>query len=315
MRTRSKFLLGLAVLAAASVAVIVANWAPDKPVAALVQRWAPQPSKFVALAGMNVHLRDEGPADDPLPLVLIHGTSASLHTWQGWSQALRDRHRIITFDLPGFGLTGPSRDADYSMAANVRFVHALLDQLRIERCVLGGNSLGGSIAWETAYAFPDRIAKLVLVDSGGYPSVSTSVPVGFRLARIPVLNRLTQSLLPRGMVESSVRNVYGDPAKVRPELVDRYYDMTLRAGNRQALVQRFEQTDFGADADRIPSLKLPTLILWGGRDRLVPPDNAEHFHRDIAGSRLVIFDDLGHVPQEEAPARTAAVVEEFLVPR
>jgi pimeloyl-ACP methyl ester carboxylesterase len=263
---------------------------------------------------MSVHLRDEGPADDPLPIILIHGTSASLHTWQGWAQALRARHRVISFDLPGFGLTGPSPGGDYSMEANVRFMRSLLDLLGIERCVLAGNSLGGNIAWETAYAMPDRIEKLVLVDAGGYPLVSTSIPIGFRLARIPVLNRLTQSTLPRGLVESSLRSVYGDPAKVTPELVDLYFDMTLRQGNRQALVQRFGQAEPGGHASRIATLKLPTLILWGGRDRLIPPDNAEHFHRDIAGSRLIVFDDLGHVPHEEDPARTVAVLDDFLGP-
>jgi pimeloyl-ACP methyl ester carboxylesterase len=313
MRSRTKIVAGvLLVLLAAVAGTVAMNWAPDRPVSSLAERWAPPPSKFVDIAGMSVHLRDEGPADDPLPIILIHGTSASLHTWQGWARALRERHRVISFDLPGFGLTGPSPDGDYTMAANVRFMRALMDRLGIERCVLAGNSLGGNIAWETAAALPDRVAKLVLVDSGGYPPSATSVPIGFRIARIPVLNRLTRSLLPRGLIEASLRNVYGDPAKVTPELVDLYFDMTLRDGNRQALVQRFDQSDAGGDAGRIATLKLPTLILWGGRDRLIPPDNAEHFHRDIGGSRLVVFDDLGHVPQEEDPARSVAVLDDFL---
>jgi pimeloyl-ACP methyl ester carboxylesterase len=313
MRMRTKIVFGVLVVLAVVVAGAVAmTWAPDRPVSALAARWAPPPSKFVDIAGMSVHLRDEGPADDPLPILLIHGTSASLHTWQGWARALRDHHRVVSFDLPGFGLTGPSPDGDYTMEANVRFMRALMDRLGIARCVLAGNSLGGNIAWETAYAMPDRVAKLVLVDSGGYPPSSTAVPIGFRIARIPVLNRLMRSTLPRGVIESSLRTVYGDPAKVTPELVDLYVDMTLREGNRQALFQRFEQADFGGHASRIATLKLPTLILWGGRDRLIPPDDAEHFHRDIAGSRLVVFDDLGHVPQEEDPARSVAVLDDFL---
>ncbi len=293
-------------------AAVAANWAPDRPVSALAARWAPPPSKFVEIAGMSVHLRDEGPADDPVPIVLIHGTSASLHTWEGWSRALRGRHRVVSFDLPGFGLTGPSPSGDYSSAANVQFMRSLLDRLGIQHCVLAGNSLGGDIAWETALALPDRVEKLILVDSGGYPTVSTSVPLGFRLARVPVLNRLTQSILPRGLIESSLRDVYGDPAKVTPALVDRYFEMTLREGNRAALIERFEHANFAADAGRIATLKLPTLIIWGGRDRLIPPDNAEHFHRDIAGSQVVIFENLGHVPQEEDAARSVAAVEQFL---
>jgi pimeloyl-ACP methyl ester carboxylesterase len=313
MKTRQKIILGiLAALVLVVAGAIAANWAPDRPVSALAPRWAPPPSKFVKIAGMNVHIRDEGPADDPVPIVLIHGTSASLHTWEGWVSALRGRHRVISFDLPGFGLTGPSPTGDYSSQANVSFMRSLMDELGVQHCVLAGNSLGGNVALETTYAMPDRVDKLVLVDSGGYPTVSTSVPIGFRIARVPVLNRLMQSVLPRGLIESSLRNVYGEPHKVTPALVDRYFDMTLREGNRDALLRRFGQTDFGSSAARIATLKLPTLILWGGRDRLIPPQNAERFHRDIAGSQLVIFDDLGHVPQEEDSPRTVAAVEKFL---
>jgi pimeloyl-ACP methyl ester carboxylesterase len=313
VKTKTKIVVGvLALLLVAFAIALARSWAPDQPVAALAARWAPPPSKFLDIAGMSVHLRDEGLADDPVPIILIHGTSASLHTWEGWVRELRERHRVISFDLPGFGLTGPSPSGDYSTAANVRFMGLLMDRLNIQHCVLVGNSLGGNIALETTFAFPDRVDKLVLIDSGGYPSVSTSVPIGFRIARIPVLNRLMQSILPRGMIESSLRNVYGDPSKVTPQLIDRYFDMTLREGNRAALIGRFSQTNFGSDAARIATLKLPTLIIWGGRDRLIPPENAQRFHDDIAGSQLIIFDDLGHVPQEEDPARSVAAVEKFL---
>jgi pimeloyl-ACP methyl ester carboxylesterase len=312
VKTR-KILAG--VLAAVVLVVggaVATSWAPDRPVSALAARWAPPPSKFVQIAGMSVHLRDEGPADDPVPIVLIHGMSASLHTWEGWAQALREHHRVVSFDLPGFGLTGPAPSGDYSSQANVRFMRSLLDRLDIARAVLVGNSLGGNIALQVAYAFPKRVDKLVLIDSGGYSSASESVPIGFRIARIPVLNRLMESMLPRGFIEASLRSVYGDPAKVTPALVDRYFDLTLREGNRRALVRRFQQTDFGADAGRITTLKVPTLIIWGGRDRLIPLDNAARFHRDIAGSELVVFEDLGHVPQEEDPARSVAAMEKFL---
>lgn len=292
--------------------VVAATWAPDRPVEELKARWGPPPSVFLDTAGMQVHLRDEGPRDDPSPIVLIHGTSASLHTWEGWVQALKGRRRVIRFDLPGFGLTGPAPDGRYTIESYVRFTAAVLDKLGVTRCTIGGNSLGGNIAWASALALPARVDKLILVDAAGYPMVSTSVPIGFRLARMPVVNRLMEYTLPRGLIEASVKNVYGDTGKVTPEIVDRYYELTLRQGNRKALAQRFEQADFGAHAQRIRELKLPTLILWGGRDGLIPPADAERFHRDIAGSEGVMFTDLGHVPQEEDPARTVAAVRRFL---
>jgi len=123
---------------------------------------------------------------------------------------------------------------------------------------------------------------------------------------------LMDNLLPRAMISSSIRNVYGDPSQVSDALIDRYYELTLRAGNREALRQRFIQADDGQAYTRMAEIKVPTLILWGMRDQLIPPDNAERFKRDITGSHLVTFDSLGHVPQEEDPASTVAALLAFL---
>ena len=313
---RSLALLAGAVVFFALVGVFL-TWAPDRPVDGLKARWAQPPSQFLAVQGMQVHVRDEGPRDDPLPVVLLHGTSASLHTWQGWAGTLKAQRRVIRFDMPGFGLTGPHPQDDYSMAAYVRFVAGVLDQLGVQRVVLAGNSLGGQVAWEFAHAQPQRVHQLVLVDAAGYAMAPKAVPLGFRMARIEALRPLVRNTLPRGMVEQSVRSVYGDPSRVTPDLVDHYFDMAQRAGNRRALGLRVdqivrEQAQADAAAARIASLKVPTLILWGGRDALIPPDSAQRFARDIAGSKLVMFDDLGHVPHEEAPARTLAPVQAFI---
>ena len=293
-----------------------ATKAPDRPLQQLIARWALPPSDFIDLGGQLIHLRDQGPADDPLPFVLLHGSSASLHTWERWVRELQKTRRVITFDLPGFGLTGPAEggqfSGDYREAAYVGITRALLDHLNLGRVVLGGNSLGGEIAWQLAAKEPSRVAALILVDAGGYASAPQSVPLAFRLARLPLLGQISHYVLPRSLVESSVRNVYGDPAQVSAEVVDRYFELALRAGNRAALQQRFEQMRPGQDAGRIKTLKLPTLILWGGRDRLIPPENGLAFARDIAGSRLVTFPALGHVPQEEDPAATLVPVQEFL---
>ena len=294
-----------------AVAGVIVSWAPDKSLDTLRARWAPPPSQFVQVQGMSVHLRDEGPADDPLPLVLLHGTSDSLHTWDGWAAVLSQQRRVIRFDLPGFGLTGPDPQNDYSIARYVQFVTALLDQLGVQRCVLGGNSLGGQIAWATAYAAPQRVQQLVLVDAGGYAFTPAEVPLGFRLARIGAVRELFEHVLPRGLVLSSVRNVYGDPSKVTAELVDRYYDMALRAGNRKALGYRMD-AGMAGNPQHIQALSMPTLILWGGRDRLIPPQWGRQFARDVKNSSLVEFDDLGHVPHQEDPLRTVMALQQFL---
>ncbi len=299
----------LLILSAIAVAL---SRAPDRPVETLVARWAPPPSDFLDLDGQLVHLRDVGPRGDPTPVVLIHGTSASLHTWEGWVAALEGRRRVVTFDLPGFGLTGPRADADYRGETYARFVLALLDRLRIDRAVLGGNSLGGEVAWRVALLAPERVERLILVDAAGPAVERQAVPVGWIVARTPVVNRLMEHLLPRSMVAASVASAYGDPARVTPELVDRYFELTLREGNRRALATRLQQWRPGEDAERVAMITQPTLILWGGRDRLIPPDVGRWFHERIAGSTLVVFDELGHVPQEEDPARSVQPVLDFL---
>ena len=309
MKRRVLALLGLLLLGAVGVG---ATWAPDRSADALAPRWAPPPSTFADIAGLKVHLRDEGPRDDPHPIVLLHGTSASLHTWEGWVRALVPAHRVITLDLPGFGLTGPFLEGDYAMAHYVAFVAAALDALSVRSCVLGGSSFGGNIAWETALAYPDRVERLILVDAAGYERKSTSVPIGFKLARLPVLKYALEYILPRSVIESSLRSVYGDPTKVTPELVDRYYELTLRAGNRRAVGRRLLDAPPGEHAARIPELKVPTLILWGALDRLIVPADGEHFERDIAGSQRVVFPGLGHVPHEEDPASSVVPVLAFL---
>lgn len=307
-RSLALLLAGVLFFAAAG---LVAVWAPDVPVSALQSRWALAPSQFVAVDGLLVHLRDEGPRDDPFPIVLLHGTSDSLHTWDGWAAVLKTRRRVIRFDLPGFGLTGPSPNHDYSISAYVRFVSAMMDQLAVQRFVLGGNSLGGQIAWEAAVAMPQRVQQLVLVDAGGYALPADEVPLAMRLARIKGLRLGLEYVLPRGLVWAGLRNVYGNPAKVTPELVDRYYDMALRAGNRRALGYRMD-LGFSDGSVRIKTLTLPTLIVWGGRDRLIPLQSGRQFARDIVYSRLVVFDDLGHLPHQEDPQQTVGELLRFM---
>jgi pimeloyl-ACP methyl ester carboxylesterase len=280
----------------------------DMPLDALKARWAGGASRFLPVGGVEAHYRDEGrgPA-----VVLVHGTSASLHTWDGWVERLRADHRVVRFDLPGFGLTGPSPSRDYSLEAYVAFVDEVVGRLGLDRFVIGGNSLGGHVALRYAVAHPDRVRALILVDASGYPLLLGSAPLAFRLARWPVLPALLERLDPRRLVEDGVRRVYGDPERIRPGVVERYYELALRPGNRAAFGDRMRLA-YGDDTARIRQLRVPTLILWGARDRVIPLEAARRFAVDIPGARLVVYDDLGHVPMEEDPARTVVDVQRFL---
>lgn len=290
--------------------------APDRPVETLVARWAPPPSEFLDLQGQLVHYRDEGPKSDPAPLVLLHGASASLHTWEGWAKALRGQHRVISLDLPAFGLTGPFAGPyaarPYTGAEYARFVLDVLDKLAVPRFAIAGNSLGGEVAWRVAAAAPQRVSQLVLVDAAGYPLADGSLPLGWQIARLPVLGHITEHLLPRAFIVQGLVAVYADPTRITEAVVDRYFELTLRAGNRAALVQRAQQWSRSEGVARVTGVTAPTLVLWGGRDQLIAPATARRFAQDIPGAQVQVFDDLGHVPQEEDPARTVAAVKAFL---
>lgn len=290
--------------------------APDRSVETLVARWAPPPSDFVEVKGQLVHLRDEGPRDDPLPLVLLHGTSSSLHTWEGWVAALKTQHRVLTLDLPGFGLTGPWTGAyagrPYNAAEDARFVLDVLDARGLQRVALGGNSLGGEVAWRVAAATPARVDRLLLVDASGLGVDTQAVPLAWQVARLPLFGRIGEWLLPRALVAQGVAAAYAHPERIREATVDRYFELTLREGNRHAFVERARAWDARERPAQALSLALPTLVLWGGQDRFIPPSKAREFAQRLPASRVVVFDDLGHVPQEEDPLRTVQPVKAFL---
>jgi pimeloyl-ACP methyl ester carboxylesterase len=284
----------------------------DIPVAELKATYALDPSAFLTVDGMEVHYRDQGYSNDSIPIVLIHGTGASLHTFDAWSNGLQKKYRLITMDLPGFGLTGPFPDRNYSMDHYVKFVEKFLDSMGVSKCIIGGNSLGGAVAWQFSAKNPQMVSKLILIDAAGYPLKSESVPVAFRVARIPVLNKVLTFITPRGMVRSSVENVYADPSKVTEALVDRYFKLTLREGNRQALVDRMSTEGHMDYADMIKGIRHPTLVLWGEKDLLIPVSYAHRFHSDLPNSKLVILESMGHVPMEESPEESLVPVLDFL---
>lgn len=300
---------GLLAVAAATAAVF---YEPDLPFDDLKAKYATGASRFVNVGGLPVHYRDEGPAADSLPLVLLHGTGASLLTWEGWARALRTTHRVVRLDVPGYGLTGPNASHDYSPEAYTRFLNEFFRKTGIARCHLGGNSLGGGIAWRYALAHPERVRSLVLVDAAGYPLPPKETPLAFRLARVPGLRRLLTNVTPRFVVAQSVRQVYADPRRVSDSLVGQYFDLARRAGNRAAFIRRMQHPVADSAWRRIPTLTMPALVLWGAHDRLIPVENAHRFHGDLPHDTLVIFPDAGHVPMEERPAETARVVREFL---
>lgn len=294
----------------AVIAILFGKW--DIPLDELKAKYATAPSQFLSLQGMEVHYRDEGNPLDSLPIVLLHGTSSSLHTYDRWTKKLSGTRRVIRMDLPAFGLTGPHPTRDYSMERYADFVNDFLIALNIDKCILGGNSLGGNITWNFALKYPAKAEKLILIDASGYPIKAESVPIAFTLANTPIANKLLTIITPRFMAEASIQNVYADKTKVSDELVDRYFELTLRKGNRQGLVDRMTMAIDSTAHLRIPQIEHPTLLLWGEQDYLVPIASAYRFQKDLINDTLVILPSLGHVPMEEDPESSLKPVIEFI---
>jgi len=309
-KTIKALIIGIGLLA---ILITVLYGYRDIPVNELKATYAASPSVFITLDGLDVHYRDEGTISDSIPIVLIHGTGASLHTFNDWTSALKKEHRVVRMDLPAFGLTGPFPNRDYSIEHYVEFLEHFLKVKNINNCILAGNSLGGRIVWNFALKYPEMVHKLVLIDASGYPYESKSIPIAFKLAGIPVLKKLLTFITPQFMVKASLENVYVDKTKVTEKLVDRYFKLTLRAGNRQALVDRMSAISKEKNTyQQINTIQQPTLVLWGEQDLLVPLSNAHQFHKDLPNSSLVILKNVGHVPMEESPIESLAAFKAFL---
>ena len=305
---------GGVVLAAALLGAGLWLYTPDKARGPLEAEYAAPPSVFLDVAGIRLHVRDTGPKDAPA-VILLHGFGASLQTWEGgkagegWAAILQADHRVIRFDLPGFGLTGTDPTGDYSDARSMAVLAALMDRLGVARASLVGNSMGGRIAWSFAALHPSRVDKLVLVSPDGFASPGLAYGIA---PEVPLLVRLLPYVLPTSMLRASLAPAYGDRGFLDRTLLMRYRDMMLAPGVRGAIVARMRQQILVDPEPLLRRIKAPTLLLWGEKDAMIPISNAADYRRCIPQAKLVRLPGLGHLPQEEAPARSLRPVLAFL---
>lgn len=296
-------LILIAILVVAVFAFLSRSGDPDAPAADL-QTGA---DRFVEAAGATWRVREDGPADAPA-IVLIHGFSHSLETWDQWADDLSADYRVIRFDLPGHGLTGARADGAYSVTDTVSQVAALLNEVAPERFVMGGSSLGGLVAWRYAADNPDRVEGLVLVSPGGYPMHG----VGDEPAPIPLPVRLYLTTAPEVAVRSATRMLYADPDKVTDEQVTRIRAMMQSPGVAEALIARLDLFTLPDPEPDLARVEAPALILWGATDVMIPVENAARFEAAMPNARAVVLENVGHMPMEEAPQDSVMVVRNFL---
>jgi pimeloyl-ACP methyl ester carboxylesterase len=289
----------------------------DIPYETLAAKYESAASRYAELpGGIRMHYRDEGQPNGP-PLLLIHGFSASLHTWEPWVERLGDDFRIISVDLPGHGLTRAPAGYAASIEAFRDAVHSFTVQQGLEHFALAGSSMGGNVAWEYALAHPDQVGALILVDASGWQDTRAEAadePQTFKLLRNPVLSPLLRDLDNTRLVRGGLEASFVDTSLVTDAMVERYSELSRAPGHRDILLQMtlgFRSRNY-ATPERLAALHMPVLILTGDTDRLVPPAHARQFNEAIRGSRLVSFQATGHIPQEERTDESATAVREFL---
>ncbi|MFT5055026.1 MAG: pimeloyl-ACP methyl ester carboxylesterase [Oceanospirillaceae bacterium] len=289
---------------------LATSYHSDIPLEELKERYTYSDSEFWNHEGMPIHYRVSG--NGKQTIVLLHGTASSLHTWESWTNNLRKNYRVVSMDLPGFGLTGPEPNNNYKPERYVQFVDDVLNEIGVDSCIIAGNSFGGYVAWNYAVTHPDKVTKLGLLNSSGYPrDEESSFDFGFWMSSQGWAQPFVQRFTPRPLIAKSVRNVYFDEDKITELKVDRYFHMLLRTGNRAGLYGRLTQVRNTNSAD-IKKVQCPTLIMWGDHDNLVRVEDAGRFHVDIENSELLIYENMGHIPMEEIPQRSCRDFRAFI---
>ncbi|MEM1052911.1 MAG: alpha/beta hydrolase [Pseudomonadota bacterium] len=317
----------MGVLALALGLAFVIFRTPDTDAEAMRAKYGSAPSQFVDIGdGVTVHLRDEGPKDTQSPpIILLHGSNADLHTWQPWVEGLKQDYRIIRFDQISHGLTGGDPSEDYSRANFASDVVELADAMGLDQFILGGNSMGGKHSLAVASLYPDRVAGLILVDASGAPRAEVEQlmdpadledddggNIGFAIARMPGINLIAQQITPRSIIKQSLEQSVSNQAVVTEEAVDRYWELLRYPGNRAATMVRFASDYKPLTKAEIAAIRVPSLILWGEEDRLIPVEAGQWLDQTLPKSELVVYPEIGHLPHEEVAAESLADLKAWL---
>jgi len=289
-------------VALVTIALPMFLYAPDKPRDVLERAY---PGEYRLVDGVRLRLRDDGPRDAPA-LILLHGFCSSLETWEPWAKALSRHYRVIHFDLPGFGLTGPDPTGDYSDKRETKILADLMDRLGVARATLIGNSMGGRIASVFSAERPERVAGLVLVSPQGLDS---SEPTKQDPSESSLARALQYFAPPPGLMRMGLNAAYGRPEALSQTNVARYRDLLLAPGVRRAILDRLEQP---FSRLKLQGVQAPTLLMWGERDNVIPIRYALAYLHDLPHAEFAPLPGLGHVPFEEDPEASLAPLLRFL---
>jgi pimeloyl-ACP methyl ester carboxylesterase len=316
-------IVALAAVAALVVLVGVGGYLAlrrgDIPYETLDTRYGSEDSQFLDLGqGLVVHYRDQG-APAARPIMLVHGYSASLVTWSAWEAELAGAgYRVVSLDLPGHGLTRTPPDYAVTMDGYADLIETVAQRLGLPGVILAGSSMGGHVAWRTALRHPARVDALVLVGAAGWadPQQETSDdgPIIFRLLRDPIVGPILLDLDSTALTRQGLQASFADPSLATEDMVERYVELS-RAPEHRNVLMRIITGDLseGATPELMARITVPTLVMHGEQDRLVPVRFGRRYLETIPGAEGAIYADAGHLPQEEIAEKSVTDVKAFLL--
>ena len=297
----------------------------DIPRDEIENKYAKPPSDFIILDdGSRIHYRDEGNPNGPT-IFLLHGFTSSLFSFEKLTPLINQEYRIISFDFPGFGLTGAVPNRDYSFEALLKTVKKMKNKLEVENFTILGHSMGGRVAWYYAAQNPNEIDGLIIIGSGVIADnddlrkvkENTGDPIIFDLLRtdFPFKNQLLY-ITPRFFASQGAKTAIFDHTLVTDELVTQYHEIALLEGSRMAfgdMMSDINDEDFLDDIDLLKSIKSPTLVIHGEKDNLVSLWSVDYFIQNIAQAQYKLYPNIGHFPVYENPLQSANDINKFLL--
>ena len=276
-----------------------------------MEKYLDSNSKFIIIDGIKIHYRDEG--SGPV-LLLIHGICSSLHAWDKWVNELELHYRIIRFDIPGFGFSGPAYKEIYDPVIGVEFLNKFVKALDLKHFFLVGNSIGGFISWRYVLKYPHKVDKLILIDPVGY---NQSVPwlVGF--ASHPLICPFARRNMPRFFFDMALKQVFGDKSKLTSDIKNRYFELSMYDKNKIAYVDFFTVMKKMCQSRNLSKginvIRTKTLVMWGTKDRWIPFEYFQYWKKDLINGTFIAYKGVGHMPMEEIPEQTAYDAHNFLM--
>ena len=298
----------LLIIGVSACLAIIIFWRSDLSEDYLVKKYSNESSQLIEVKGSRIHIRDTGNPKGPV-IVFIHGFGASLHTWEDWVKELENDFRVIRFDLPGSGLSGPDQQLNYSDERSIQIILGLLDTLKVQKINVVGNSIGGRIAWYFTAMHPERVDKLVLISPDGFKSPGMNYN---KAPEIPSYLSMINYIFPKFVFRENLEFAYFNKTVLTDQLFDRYYELALYPGNRQAMIDRMRQTVLKDPAPFLKKIHCPVLLVWGERDGMIPVQNAQDYLALIPQAELHVLPNIGHLPQEEDPQKSLPYLLQFL---